>query len=108
MIALGPGLVSSVTSLAGAGAASLARSFAGPPTANAESSAFGRMIDRLASQSIDSLKAGEAAAIAGVQGKASIQQVVDQVMAAERSLQTMLALRDKAVGAYQEISRMAI
>ncbi|KAF2990642.1 Flagellar hook-basal body complex protein FliE [Methylocystis sp. MJC1] len=35
-------------------------------------------------------------------------QVVDAVMAAERSLQTMIAVRDKVVNAYQEISKMAI
>ncbi len=108
MIALAPGLVSSVASIASAAAAPLARSLAGAPAAPSEAAAFGQLVDRLASDSIDALKAGEAAAIAGVQGKASVQQVVDQVMSAERTLQTVIALRDKAVGAYQEISRMAI
>jgi flagellar hook-basal body complex protein FliE len=37
-----------------------------------------------------------------------IQDVVEAVMSAERSLQTALALRDKSVAAWQEISRMAI
>ena len=35
-------------------------------------------------------------------------KVVESVMAAQRSLQTVLAIRDKAVAAYQEIARMAI
>ena len=35
-------------------------------------------------------------------------KVVDGVMAAQRSLQTVLAIRDKAVSAYQEVARMAI
>jgi flagellar hook-basal body complex protein FliE len=69
---------------------------------------FGQLVDQLANGAVDQLKAGEAAAIAGVQGKASIQHVVDTVMSAERSLQTLIAVRDKAVAAYQEISRMAI
>jgi hypothetical protein len=34
------------------------------------------------------LRAGEAASIAGIQGKASTQQVVEAVMSAEQSLQT--------------------
>jgi flagellar hook-basal body complex protein FliE len=33
---------------------------------------------------------------------------VEAVMSAEKSLQTALAVRDKVVNAYQEISRMAI
>ena len=35
-------------------------------------------------------------------------KVVDAVMGAQRSLQSLLAIRDKAVSAYQEIARMAI
>jgi flagellar hook-basal body complex protein FliE len=35
-------------------------------------------------------------------------KVVESVMAAQRSLQTVLSLRDKAVAAYQEIARMTI
>lgn len=41
-------------------------------------------------------------------GQASVQQVVEAVMSAEQSLQTALAVRDKVVAAYQEISRMQI
>jgi flagellar hook-basal body complex protein FliE len=37
-----------------------------------------------------------------------VQKVVDAVLAAERELQTVIAVRDKAVNAYQEISRMSI
>ena len=54
------------------------------------------------------LRAGEAASIAGIQGKASTQQVVEAVMNAEQSLQTAVAIRDKVVAAYLELSRMAI
>lgn len=54
------------------------------------------------------LKTGEAASIAGIQGKASTQQVVEAVMNAEQSLQTAVAIRDKVVAAYLELSRMAI
>ena len=46
--------------------------------------------------------------IQGVEGSAAPMKVVESVMAAQRSLQTVLAIRDKAVSAYQEIARMAI
>ncbi len=35
-------------------------------------------------------------------------QVVESVMDAQRSLQSVLAIRDKLVSAWQDISRMAI
>ena len=37
-----------------------------------------------------------------------MQQVVEAVMAAESTLKTAIAIRDKVVNAYQEISRMTI
>ena len=47
-------------------------------------------------------------AIKGLQGQAPVQDVVQAVMKAQTSLQTALALRDKAVTAYQDITRMPI
>src|SRR4051812_4307898 len=67
-----------------------------------------QMLAQAAADAAGSIKAGEAAAISGIQGKASVQQVVDAVLSAERTLQTTIAVRDKMVAAYQEISRMAI
>lgn len=78
---------------------------AGAETAAAS---FGDILQQFASGAIDSLKKSEAAAIAGVEGKAATTEVVSAVMQAERDLHTAIALRDKAVGAWQEISRMAI
>jgi flagellar hook-basal body complex protein FliE len=69
---------------------------------------FGDVLQQLATQTVDSLKNGEATAVAAVDGGASAQKVVSAVMQAERDLHTAVALRDKAVSAYQEISRMAI
>ncbi len=69
---------------------------------------FAEALQQFATQTISSVKGGEAAAIAGVDGKAPLQSVVSAVMQAERDLHTAIALRDKAVSAYQEISRMAI
>eukprot|EP01037_Dinobryon_pediforme_P016518 gene16518-16697_t len=65
---------------------------------------FSKMLGDAAS----SIKGAESTAIAGIQGQASTQQVVDAVMNAQTTFQTALALRDKGVSAYQELSRMAI
>ncbi|WP_018260088.1 flagellar hook-basal body complex protein FliE [Methylobacterium sp. WSM2598] len=78
------------------------------PTAIPTGPAFGDVMAQIASGMRDTLRAGEATAIAGLQGKASAQQVVEAVLSAEQSLQTAIAIRDKVVAAYLEISRMAI
>jgi flagellar hook-basal body complex protein FliE len=69
---------------------------------------FGQMIAQLSNNTIDSLKNSEATSIQSIQGKVGIQSVVESVMSAQESLQTALAIRDKAVAAFQEVSRMAI
>lgn len=69
---------------------------------------FTSMISRMAKQSVDVLREGEQAAAAGIRGHAPIQEVVDKVMAAEQSLQAALAVRDKVVSAWLEISRINI
>jgi flagellar hook-basal body complex protein FliE len=69
---------------------------------------FGQVLADVATEAIDNLKAGEAAAISGIQGQASVQKVVEAIMTAEQSLHMAVAIRDKVVSAYQEISRMTI
>lgn len=75
---------------------------------SASSDDFGDVLARMAADTVDTVKAAEAVSISGLQGKASVQQVVESVMAAEQSLQTAIAIRDKVVSAYMEISRMTI
>lgn len=69
---------------------------------------FDGVLEQVAADAIGSLKAGEAASISSIQGKVSAQHVVEAVMSAERTLQMAVAVRDKVVQAYQEVSRMAI
>lgn len=75
-----------------------------PPAAGG----FEAVLNSVAANTVNTLQQSELTAIAGIKGQASIQDVVNQVMAAERTLQTTIAVRDKVVAAYQEISRMAI
>ncbi|GJD80674.1 flagellar hook-basal body complex protein FliE [Methylobacterium gregans] len=89
-----------------AGAAALA---GGVPAASPGGSTdFADIMAQLATSVRNDVRAGEAASIAGIQGKATTQQVVEAVMSAEQSLQTAVAIRDKVVAAYLELSRMAI
>ncbi|MBB5751024.1 flagellar hook-basal body complex protein FliE [Prosthecomicrobium pneumaticum] len=69
---------------------------------------FGEVLADVSSQAVGTLKTAEATAITGIEGRSSVQHVVQAVMAAEQTLQTALAVRDKVVAAYQEISRLSI
>lgn len=69
---------------------------------------FGRVLAEVSADAANALKAGEAAAISGLRGEASVRQVVEAVMSAEQSLHTAVAIRDKVVGAYQALVQMAI
>ncbi len=73
-----------------------------------EGPSFDQALTQAIGSAIDTLQTGEAVAIQGVEGGAAPMKVVELVMAAQRSLQTVLAIRDKAVAAYQEIARMTI
>lgn len=54
------------------------------------------------------LRHAEAVSIGGVKGQVPMQDVVEAVMSAEHTLQAAIAIRDKVVASYLEISRMAI
>ncbi len=69
---------------------------------------FASVLANMVTNTIDSVKSAEQTSAAGVRGQASVQQVVEAVMAAEQNLQSSLAVRDKIVAAYLEISRMQI
>jgi flagellar hook-basal body complex protein FliE len=78
------------------------------PTSSVGSTDFASVMADVASNAVDAVRGGEATAISGIQGKASVQNVVEAILNAEQTLQTALAVRDKVVAAYQEISRMSI
>jgi flagellar hook-basal body complex protein FliE len=73
------------------------------PSAN-----FGDFLSGAIKDSIGTIKQGEQAATAQVQGKANLVDVVQQVNNAELTLDTVVAVRDKVVAAYQSIMNMAI
>lgn len=69
---------------------------------------FGTMLSQVASDAAGTVRNAERLSIDGVQGRATTQQVVEAVMQAEHTLQSAVAIRDKVVAAYLEISRMQI
>jgi flagellar hook-basal body complex protein FliE len=99
----------SAVSAAKSSIASLGATAAAGPSVNPTAGAdFSQIMNQVSGDAIGTLKTAEATAIGGIRGAMPVHKVVEAVMAAQRSLQSTLAIRDKAVAAYQEISRMAI
>jgi len=73
----------------------------GASLANAIGNAAGNVVSKLETADGMSMTALQG-------GNVSTREVVDAVMSAEQALQTSIAIRDKIVTAYLEISRMAI
>ena len=69
---------------------------------------FSEMLEQTAQDALHSVRAGDEAAIAGLQGKMSTQDVVEATMAMESALKVTTAVRDRVVEAYQEVLRMAV
>ncbi len=81
-----------------------------PParTPTASGAGFADVLTQTIASAVNTIQTAETASISGIRGAASVASVVDSVMEAQRALQALVAVRDKAVAAYQEISRMAI
>ena len=93
--------IGSLGTTARSGAAAASSSAASGPS-------FSDMLGQIISAGVQTIQNGEAVAIQGMTGATPPFKVVEAVMEAQRTLQEGLSIRDKAVSAYQEISRMAI
>src|SRR5579863_7693894 len=82
---------------AGAGAADAAQ---GP--------GFGDMLKGVLNDTIASSRQAEQMMTAQVQGKANLVDVVTAISSAETNLQTVMAIRDQVIAAYQQVMQMQI
>ncbi|MCO5162619.1 MAG: flagellar hook-basal body complex protein FliE [Mesorhizobium sp.] len=105
-------MISGISPIGGVGPGSLFESRAGVD-ATAPTMDFGaslaKALSNAASSAIGNLQNADQVSMKALQGgDVTTREVVDSVMSAERSLQTAIAIRDKIVTAYLEVSRMAI
>jgi flagellar hook-basal body complex protein FliE len=73
-----------------------------------EKQSFSQMVSNATTEAVHTVREGDAMAIAGLNGQAGIQQVVEATMAMESAVKVSVAVRDKLVEAYQEIMRMPV
>ncbi len=69
---------------------------------------FGAALAGVLDDAVGTTKAGEQAMAASASGKAELVDVVTAVANAETTLETVIALRDRMISAYQEIMRMPV
>jgi flagellar hook-basal body complex protein FliE len=93
-----------LTSIAQAGDRLARQDTGGAPPAQA----FGALLEQVLASAVDAGSKGETAATQAVVGHANLQEVVEAVNAAEITLQTVVAVRDRMIAAYQEIMRMPV
>lgn len=69
---------------------------------------FGSMLENAVKSTAESAKAAERLSISGITGNTDVAEVVTAVANAEVALQTVIAVRDRVIQAYQDIARMPI
>ena len=90
-----------------ANAGRIAAGQAGQGAAGAGES-FGDLLKNAANSVVDTVSKGEQLSMQAAVGKADLSQVTEAVTNAEVAVQTVVALRDRVVQAYQDIMRMPI
>jgi flagellar hook-basal body complex protein FliE len=69
---------------------------------------FGSMVGQAASNALGTLRQAERTTARGIAGRADVQEVVQALGNAEVTMQAVVAIRDKIVGAYNDILHMSV
>jgi len=80
----------------------------GPEPTKTGASDFSGLVKDAIGTSADTMARGEKLSAQSIAGKAELTDVVTAVTSAELTLQTVVAVRDRVISAYQEILRMPI
>lgn len=103
MVAINPGAINAYNAASKVGALGL-----GGSEPKTEGASFGDILKTATQGTINAQKVGEKASADAVLGKADLTDVVSAVNNAEMSLNLFIAIRDKMIAAYDQISRMQV
>jgi flagellar hook-basal body complex protein FliE len=78
------------------------------PTGVAAGPTFVEALQSAAKTTVSDLRNAEQISLKALSGEADVRDVADAVMSAEQNLQAAIAIRDKIVTAFLEVSRMQI
>lgn len=90
------------------GAADFSSSGAASAATAGTPASFAEALSQATTRTVNTLQSAETLSIQALTGGADTRQVVDAVMDAQQALQTTIAIRDKIVTAWLDISRMQI
>ncbi len=79
---------------------------AGAEPRPAEGASFSDFLKQAGTQAVDTLRAGEQTSVNALAGQGDLSDIVSAVSQAEATLQTVVAIRDRVIQAYQDIMRM--
>ena len=69
---------------------------------------FGQLVQAAINDAVSASKGAETQMANQIQGKGSLIDVATSISSAQASLETVMAVRDQVISAYQEIMRMSI
>jgi flagellar hook-basal body complex protein FliE len=106
-------MIQAITSVQGSSLATLdgLSNIAGPAQMRpdvAVENTFAAALNTATQNAVTNLHNAEGVSLKALRGEAETRDVVDAVMNAEQTLQSAIAIRDKIVSSYLEISRMGI
>jgi flagellar hook-basal body complex protein FliE len=91
-----------------AGATSAGEAAAKTLAADPAGGGFGDALADAMKSAVQTMRTGEAAATQGAAGQGDVVKVVNSVTAAELTLESVVAIRDRVISAYQDILKMPI
>jgi flagellar hook-basal body complex protein FliE len=97
--------LSQIASAYGAGGASASGASA---SGAAGGGSFADMVGNAARSALQTVREAEGTTARGIAGRTDVQSVVQAMSNAEVTVQAVVAVRDKVVGAYDEVMRMAV
>jgi flagellar hook-basal body complex protein FliE len=100
--------VVSLSQVASAYGGSAIRAPGGDSAANAAGGSFAGMAESAAENALQTLRSAEQTTARGVVGRADVQDVVQALSNAEVTMQTVVAVRDKVLSAYNDVMHMAV
>ena len=74
----------------------------------APGTSFGELVQSAINDTVAASKTAETQMAGQIQGKGSLIDVATAISSAQASLETVMAVRDQVISAYQEIMRMSI
>lgn len=93
---------------AGAYAANAGQALARTAASTKDAGGFSEMVQNALRGAVDSGRKADAQSMQAVQGKGNLIDVVTAVTESEAAIETLVAVRDRVINAYEEIMRMPI